>query len=70
MGKICHRDACQGEDGFLIYIKPMMRGTEPPDVVAYHAVMATDAGERESTGTLVLRDGLVWRQTVVFVDSR
>lgn len=37
VGKICYRDAGQGEDGFLIYIKPMMRGTEPPDVVAYHA---------------------------------
>ena len=23
------------EDGFLLYIKPMMRGNEPPDVVSY-----------------------------------
>lgn len=28
----------KGEDGCLIYIKPLMCGTEPPDVVAYHAV--------------------------------
>src|SRR5262249_5667003 len=36
-GKIRYHDAGDGEDGFLIYIKPMIRGTEPPDVVAYHA---------------------------------
>lgn len=28
----------KGEDGHLIYIKPLMCGTEPPDVVAYQAV--------------------------------
>jgi Patatin-like phospholipase len=37
VGRICYRDAGKGEDGFLIYIKPMVRGSEPPDVVAYHA---------------------------------
>jgi hypothetical protein len=24
-----------GEDGYLLYIKPMMRGNEPPDVASY-----------------------------------
>lgn len=37
VARICYCDAGEGEDGFLIYIKPMMCGTEPPDVVAYHA---------------------------------
>ena len=37
VARICYRDAGLGEDGFLVYIKPMLRGTEPPDVVAYHA---------------------------------
>lgn len=27
-----------GEDGYLIYIKPLLCGTEPPDLVAYHAI--------------------------------
>lgn len=35
---ICYRAAGLGEDGYLIYIKPLMCGTEPPDVVAYQAV--------------------------------
>ncbi len=26
-----------GEDGYLIYIKPLIRGTEPPDVAAYQS---------------------------------
>lgn len=35
---ICYRAAGLGEDGYLIYIKPLMCGTEPPDVVAYQSV--------------------------------
>ena len=26
----------QSEDGYLLYIKPMIRGNEPPDVASYH----------------------------------
>lgn len=37
VGKICYRDAIGEDDGTIIYIKPMILGTEPPDVVAYHA---------------------------------
>lgn len=37
VGKICYRDAIDEDDGTIIYIKPMILGTEPPDVVAYHA---------------------------------
>jgi len=37
VGKICYRDAVDEDDGTIIYIKPMILGTEPPDVVAYHA---------------------------------
>ncbi len=29
-------DAC-GEDGYLIYVKPMIRGNEPPDVASYYS---------------------------------
>jgi len=36
VARICYREAGLGDDGFLIYIKPMMCGTEPPDVVAYY----------------------------------
>lgn len=35
---ICYNAAGRGEDGHLIYIKPLMCGTEPPDVVGYQAV--------------------------------
>jgi hypothetical protein len=34
---ICYQAAGKGEDGFLIYLKPVMSGTEPPDVVSYQA---------------------------------
>jgi hypothetical protein len=37
VGTIGYSAAGKGEDGYLIYIKPLMCGTEPPDVVAYHA---------------------------------
>jgi hypothetical protein len=38
VARIVYRDAGKAaEDGYLIYIKPLMSGTEPPDVVAYHA---------------------------------
>lgn len=38
VARIRYRDAGKAaEDGFLIYIKPLMCGTEPPDVVAYQA---------------------------------
>jgi len=37
VARICYSDAGLGEDGFLIYIKPLMCANEPPDVVAYQA---------------------------------
>ena len=37
VAKILYQQAGLGEDGYLIYIKPLMCGTEPPDVVAYQA---------------------------------
>jgi hypothetical protein len=38
-------------------------GTE--DLIVYHARMSTDHGDQDGVGTLALRDGLVWRQTVL-----
>jgi hypothetical protein len=38
-------------------------GTE--DLIVYHARMITDRGEQDGVGTLALRDGLIWRQTVL-----
>lgn len=35
---IGYQAAGMGEDGYLIYIKPLICGSEPPDVVAYRAV--------------------------------
>lgn len=35
---IGYKVAGMGEDGYLIYIKPVMCGTEPPDVVAYREI--------------------------------
>jgi Patatin-like phospholipase len=37
LARICYQAAGKGEDGFLIYVKPLMCGTEPPDVVSYQA---------------------------------
>jgi hypothetical protein len=38
VAKILYRAAGKAdEDGYLIYIKPLMSGSEPPDVVAYQA---------------------------------
>ena len=33
--RILYSHAGEGPDGYLIYVKPMMRGNEPPDVGAY-----------------------------------
>jgi hypothetical protein len=44
---ICYQAAGMGEDGFLVYVKPVMCGTEPPDVVAYQA--ANPAFPNQST---------------------
>lgn len=38
-------------------------GTE--DLIVYHARMITDHGEQDGVGTLALRDGLIWRQTML-----
>src|ERR1700746_1545475 len=38
VGTIGYKAAGMGEDGFLIYVKPVMCGTEPPDVVAYREI--------------------------------
>lgn len=35
---IGYQAAGMGEDGYLIYIKPVMCGSEPPDVVAYREI--------------------------------
>jgi ketosteroid isomerase-like protein len=42
-------------------------GTE--DLIVYHARMSTDRGEQDSVGTLALRDGLIWRQTVLSLEG-
>jgi ketosteroid isomerase-like protein len=38
------------------------------DVIFYRALQRIDAREVVSVGTLVFRDGLVWRQTAAFLD--
>ncbi len=37
VAKIRYQQASMGEDGYLIYIKPVICGTEPPDVASYQA---------------------------------
>jgi len=37
VAKIHYQQAGMGEDGYLIYIKPLIRETEPPDVASYRA---------------------------------
>jgi ketosteroid isomerase-like protein len=40
------------------------------DVIFYQAAETLDGALKTAVGTLVFRDGLVWRQTVAFVDHR
>ena len=42
-------------------------GTE--DLIVYHARMKTAQGEHDAVGTLALRDGLIWRQTVLMLGN-
>lgn len=35
IARIRYRDAGLGDDGFLLYVRPLVYGTEPPDIVAY-----------------------------------
>jgi ketosteroid isomerase-like protein len=45
----------------------MSEGTE--DLYTYYAHVTTDRGEQDDVGTMVLRDGLVWRQTAFAVSA-
>jgi hypothetical protein len=40
------------------------------DVILYQAAETLDGSVKTAVGTLVFRDGLVWRQTVSFVGHR
>lgn len=40
------------------------------DVIFYQAAETLDGALKTAVGTLVFRNGLVWRQTVAFVDHR
>lgn len=44
-----------------------LSGTPDDGVILYHAELALNGGHVSTVGTLVLRDGKIWRQTVVVV---
>ena len=67
----CVRGLDEIREFFAAYMKINPRVEEvheaesTEDLVLYRATMVSDLGPREAVGTLALRDGLVWRQTVI-----
>jgi ketosteroid isomerase-like protein len=62
----------QLREGFREYLamKPeiveLTAYTQTDDVIFYHATMKLNGQPEDSVGTLVLRDGKIWRQTAHF----